>query len=226
MKAILIRTSTEEQNPKNQLADCVSMAGEEAEVYEEKQSAWNQYKERVILELIKRKIKSGEIKELYVWDWDRIYRNQKKLVEFFKFCDLYKCKIHSYNQKYFEDFYKIPVPFDEIVSNLVLNLMGWLAEQESKKKSDRVKIAFKNKKGNWGRPKKIKEKLKKEVLELHNKNHSIREIAESVFYWDHNKNQKFISKSAVHKIIHEFNDKPQRNNRRNKEVSNKGRIKE
>ena len=110
MKAIYIRTSTDQQNPKNQLKDCLSIAGTKAEVFEEKQSAWKDIS-RPIFEKVKQKIKAGEIKELYCWDWDRLFRNQKKFVEFFKFCDLYGCKIYSFRQKYFDDFYKIPKPF-------------------------------------------------------------------------------------------------------------------
>ena len=205
-KVTYLRTSTEEQNPQNQLKDCISISEEDSEVFEEKQSAFKD-KDRPIFEALKKKIKQKQITDFYVWDWDRIYRNQKKLVEFFKFCELYDCKIHSYNQKYFEDFYKIPKPFDEIVSNLVLNLMGWLAEEESKKKSDRVKIAFKNHKGKkWGR-KAIPEKIKQEILEARKQGMSIREIADSVFIWDKHNNRKSISKSYVHKTLKEFNDK-------------------
>lgn len=204
MKVIYLRTSTEEQNPTNQLNDCRLIAGDIAEVFEEKQSAFKD-KNRPVFESIKQKIKQGTITELYCWDWDRLFRNQKKLVEFFKFCEIYKCKIHSFNQKYFEDFYKIPPPFNEIVSNLVLNLMGWLAEEESKKKSERVKIAFQNHKGKkWGR-KGISDKTKKEIIEAKEKGMSIREIADSVFIWDKNNNPKRISKSFVHKTIQEFN---------------------
>lgn len=219
MKVIYLRTSTEEQNPQNQLKDCIKIAGEDSEVFEEKQSAYKD-KDRSVFELIKQKIKHKQISDFYVWDWDRIFRNQKKLVEFFKFCELYDCKIHSYNQQYFEDFYKIPKPFDEIVSNLVLNLMGWLAEEESKKKSDRVKIAYKNRKTKWGRPTKIKKSLIEDVMEKHNLGMSIREISQSVWYWDKNNNQKFISKSAVHKIIAKFNKDSKGKLHSNQEVSN------
>ncbi len=156
---IYIRTSTDDQEPRNQIKPCESLFNEEYELFHDKQSAYTDHKERDGFEKAKKLIKSGKINKFIVWDWDRIYRNQKRLVEFFKLCEAYKCQIHSVNQKYFDDFYKIPAPFDEIVSSLVLNLMGWLAEDESKKKSDRVKLAVRKKngitksyKGNkWGR---------------------------------------------------------------------------
>jgi DNA invertase Pin-like site-specific DNA recombinase len=202
---IYLRTSTEEQHPENQLKDCKSLISNEPyEVLEERQSAWRD-KERPIFESIRQRIRVGSIKSLVVWDWDRLYRNRKKLREFFEFCKVYGCEIHSFRQKFFEDFYKIPKPFDEIMQDLFLNLLGWMAEDESQKKSERVKIAFQNHKGNWGRPLKIKNNLKEEVLKLKEQGLSLREIAQSVWYYDKNRNQKFISKSAVHKILSERN---------------------
>ena len=208
MKTIVIynRVSTEDQDPTNQLKDCITLIGEgeDYEVIQEKQSAFKD-KDRPLFETIREGIKKGEVKTLICWDWDRLFRNQKKLVEFFKFCELYKCKIFSYNQRYFDDFYKIPPPFDEIVSNIVLNLMGWIAEEESKKKSERVKIAFKNRKKKWGR--RPLENVEDRVIELHKQGKSLREISKEVHYWDSQRNKKFISKSAVQLIIKNFNSK-------------------
>ena len=210
MDIIYIRTSTEEQEPENQIKSCENLSNGEYTLLKDKQSAFRDHKGREGFEKAKKLIKSGKIDNFIVWDWDRIYRNQKRLVEFFKFCELYKCQIHSVNQKYFDDFYKIPPPFNEIVSNLVLNLMGWLAEDESKKKSERVKLAIRKKdgktisyKGNkWGR-KSISKKTIKEVLELKEKGLSVREIAREVYLWDKNNNKRMIGKSTVHKIISE-----------------------
>jgi len=207
MKTIIyLRTSTEDQNPENQLKDCLTLVKGEYEVIEEKQSAFKD-KERPLFELIKQRIKSGEVKSLICWDWDRLYRNRKKLKEFFEFCKIYKCDIHSFRQKFFEEFYKIPKPFDDIMQDLFLNLLGWMAEDESRKKSERVKIAYKNHKGKkWGR-KPIPSSIEKEIINLKKDKPtmSIREIADSIFYWDKNHNRKKISKSFVHKTLTKFN---------------------
>jgi len=82
-------------------------------------------------------------------------------------------------------------------------------------------MAYQNKTGSWGRPTKINQKLKQEVIQKQKDGLSIREIADSVWYWDKNNNQKFISKSAVHKIIVESKQVPQVKHHRNKEVSKK-----
>ena len=75
---------------------------------------------------------------------------------------------------------------------LVINLMGWLAEDESKKKSERVKIAYKNRKTKWGR-KPIHTNKKKIVLDLRNSGFSIRSISK----------QTGLSVGSVHKITKE-----------------------
>lgn len=211
MKAIYIRTSTQEQEPQNQISDCESLAGKDYTLYEEKQSAWKDDKEREVFEKLKKDIQYKRITELYVWDWDRLFRNRKKLKEFFVFCKVYKCPVHSFRQKFFEEFYKIPSPFDEIMQELILNLLGWMAEDESNKKSMRTKSAIKKINGitqsykgtKWGRR---ALKLEPKILELYNNGKSFREITKEVYYNDHNNAKKFVSLGYVHKIIRGKNE--------------------
>lgn len=210
MNIIYVRTSTDEQEPENQIKDCQKLCNGEYELFQDKQSAFTDKKDREGFEKARRLIKQGRVKHFIAWDLDRIYRNRIRLKEFFTFCNLYKCQIHSFNQQWLEELNEIPQPFNEIMHDLMLNLMGWLAEDESKKKSDRVKLAVRNingitksYKGNkWGR-KSISKKIVKEVLELEKQGLSLRAIALKVNYWDKSNNQKPISKSTVHKIIQE-----------------------
>lgn len=203
---IYLRTSTEEQNPENQLKDCKTLADGEFEVIEDKQSAWKEEKERDGFERAKKLIKSRKIKHFIVWDLDRIYRNRIKLKLFFEYCKLYKCSIHSFRQKWLEEMYKMPEPFNEIMHDLMLNIMGWIAQDESDKKSQRVKAAIrkvdgitKSYKGNkWGRK---SLKVDKEILELRKQGKTIREIQQVTFYWDKNNHKKFVSVGYVHKIL-------------------------
>jgi len=202
-KAIIyLRTSTSEQKPENQKKDCLSICKSEfgePEIILEKQSAWKD-KDRPKFENIREQIKQGQINHLIVWDLDRIHRNRKKLIEFFKFCKYYKCSIHSYRQQFLEKFNEIPEPFNEIMYDMMLQIMAWLSEEESRKKSERVKIAYQNHKGKWGR-KGLPEKTINEVLKMYNKGHSLRDIADDIYYYDKNRNLKKISLGAVHKII-------------------------
>lgn len=157
---IYIRTSTEDQEPQNQINSCEKLSNTEYYLFNDKQSAFKDNKDRDGFNQAKELIKSGIIRHFISWDLDRIYRNRKKLKEFFQFCKIYRCSIHSVNQQWLEQLNTIPEPFNEIMHDLMLDLMGWLAEDESKKKSDRVKLAVRKAKngqtrsykGNkWGR---------------------------------------------------------------------------
>jgi len=86
--------------------------------------------------------------------------------------------------------------------------MGWLAEEESNKKSERTKNAVRREKGilssykgnNWGR-KPLNQEVINEILRLRKEGKSITEISKQGYYWDKNNNKKFVSRSFVHKII-------------------------
>jgi DNA invertase Pin-like site-specific DNA recombinase len=211
MKGVYIRTSTEDQEPENQIREVETISGGDYVLFQDKQSAWKDDKERPDFEKLRKLISSNAVRDLYVWDWDRLFRNRKRLKEFFQFCAMHKCNIHSFRQKFYESFYQIPAPFDEIMQELFLNLLGWMGEDESNKKSDRVKLAVrrddgvtKSYKGNkWGR-KELNDRVKEDVIRLHLEHNSLRTIAKNVTYFDKNNNAKNISLASVHKIIAEY----------------------
>ncbi len=216
MNIIYLRTSTEEQNPENQLKDCLELVKklklEDYELFEEKQSAFKDTK-REVFGNIEKLIKKRKVKAIICWDLDRLFRNRKKLIEFFELCKVYDCKIYSFRQDWLESLKDIPEPFNEMMHGLMIQVMGWLAEDESKKKSDRVKMAIrkvngvtKSYKGNkWGR-KKLK-KVDKQILELRNQGKTIRQISKAVYYWDNNNHKKYVSTGYVHKCIDEKRNK-------------------
>lgn len=196
--AIYIRTSTEEQNPYNQLKECENICPAGYVLYKDQQSAWKEEKERPGFKDLRTDIKSNKIDDLYVWDLDRIYRNRKKLVEFFQFCKMYKCKVHSVRQAFFEQIHNMPEPFNEAMHDFMLHIMGWMAEDESKKKSMRVRAAIRVKedgaysyKGNkWGR-KQVSTFKKNQIMKLREDGLSIRNISKELN----------ISIGAVHKYL-------------------------
>lgn len=200
MKTIIyLRTSTEDQNPENQLKDCLSINnyGDAGQLID-KQSAWKDNKERKSFDALRKMIFKKRVDHLIVWDLDRIYRNRKKLKEFFELCKISNCKIHSFRQQWLEEMNNIQPPFNEIIHNLMLQIMGWLAEEESTKKSERVKSAIRKKggvtisyKGNkWGRKALSTQKMN-QLRELSTQGKSLREMARELN----------ISKSVVHKYI-------------------------
>jgi len=204
---VYVRTSTEEQNPENQLKDCLSIVPLDIKgmvlpyfLIEDKNSAWKEDNKRVgfntVISLVKRK----RLKTLIVWDLDRVYRNRRRLLDFFSLCKLYNVKVLSFRQGWLNDISDMPSPFDEIVFDLMLQIMGWIAEEESNRKSDRVKNAIRLKddgaysyKGNkWGRKKVSTFKVNKiKALLLINPNITIREIGRVVN----------LSVGAVHKLV-------------------------
>lgn len=209
-KYAFIRTSTTEQSPTLQLEDIVKdFSLTEYQIIEEQDSAYKEQAKRVQFEKLKKLIMSNRVTELYVWDLDRLYRNRKKLVDFLALCKVYNTKVFSFNQRWMQSIQQLQSPFNEIMFEFMLQIMGWLAEDESSKKSKRVKLAIRKSadgitrsyKGNkWGR-KAISKQATSKILELHGQGKSVREIAALVYQYDANSNGRVISKSAVHKII-------------------------
>lgn len=205
-----IRTSSIEQTPELQLKDLFnSFPNIEFKVYKEKLSAYKENVKREVFDEIIALIKKGKVDNIYVWDLDRIYRNRLRLKEFFQLCKIHNTKIHSVNQDWLESINSIQPPFNDIMFEMLISIFGWIGEEESSKRSARVRMAVVKKdgkktvshKGNkWGRKSLPKQTIDR-VIALKDEGFSIREIAERVLVYDKNRNGKNISKSAVHKIL-------------------------
>jgi len=199
---IYIRTSTLEQNPELQLKACegINKWGEYT-LFTEQQSAWKD-SDREHFNAIIKLIKQRKVGHLICWDLDRLYRNRLKLIAFFKLCKLYKCKIHSVRQEWLEQLNEMPSPWDEVLHDFLIQVMGWLAEEESDKKSKRIKSAVRIRsdgaysyKGNkWGR-KGLSTFKKNKICEMRRSGMSMRQIAKDLH----------IALGSVHKIVTEGN---------------------
>lgn len=208
--AYYIRTSTAEQTPELQIKDIDTICNEPHEILREQQSAWAENTSRPVFNSVKELIKKGKIKELYVWDIDRLQRNRKRLQQFFILCNNYGCKVFSYRQSWLNSLNEIPPPFDELMFELLIGIFGWIAEEESDKKSERVKMAVKRQKdgtfsykGNkWGRKALPKQTINR-ILELYDEGMSVRKIASQVKVYDKNNHGKNISTTSVHRTITE-----------------------
>lgn len=212
---IYLRTSREEQNPENQKKDCIALAEKlnlkDYEVFKEQKSAFRDNVRREVFEEIKKAIQKGQVKNLIIWDLDRLFRNRIKCVNFIKNYSKIGLKVYSYRQSWFQDIQeKMPEPFNEIVYDLMLQIISWLAEEESIKKSKRIKNAVrKNKEGKtmsykghkWGRKSIITKRLIEEIKKLHNQGLNHREIANQVYFYDRSNNKKNPSPSLVYKLL-------------------------
>ena len=146
---IYARVSTEEQNPKNELDDCVRFCksrGWDYEYFEERgRSAFKNVK-RPIRDSIIEMARKGTIQHIVVWSIDRWTR--KGGVELLHELDMlisYGCQLHSVKEKFIEEI-SIPGEIGVHVRNFITGIVGWMAMQESKHKSDRVKASLKFKK--------------------------------------------------------------------------------
>ncbi len=203
------RTSTTEQNPENQLKDCLEVIKRlnltDYEILEEQKSAFKDEVEREVFNSIIDKIKKRQLDNLICWDLDRLYRDRKKLVAFFELCKLYNCKIYSFRQQFLEDINKAPAPWNEMLFNQLIFILGWISEEESIRRSMRIKASVRNeegvtksRKGNkWGRRKKPVNK--EYILELHKQGLSSYKIAKK--YSDDPRFKAKISHQTVYNII-------------------------
>jgi DNA invertase Pin-like site-specific DNA recombinase len=161
--ALYARVSTKEQDAATQLSDITTSYPEakSADVVIEEQSAWKDHlKVRPKFKVLKEKISKREYAALYIWDLDRLYRNQKAAVSFLQYCDFYGCRVYSHRQKFLNDFEGIPEPWGTMVKDMLVKVLAWVAEDESNRRSDRIKkavvreggVTLSYKGGKWGRP--------------------------------------------------------------------------
>jgi len=207
MKAIIyLRTSTTEQEPEKQKQDCLSFAKSKGynviKIYEEQLSGWKQI-DRPMYNEIKEKARKGEIQAVIVWALDRWVRNRDTLIEDVTILKNYGCKIHSVKEAWLEAI-NIEGSLGRTIQDFLLGLMGSLAEMESNRKSERVKMAFQSHVGKkWGRPK-ISKGVEKHIINLHEQGVAYREICKQVSYWDASRNKKYVSMGFVHKTIDKY----------------------
>jgi DNA invertase Pin-like site-specific DNA recombinase len=235
MKAIIYnRTSTKEQNPELQLQDCLIFCKEKnLEVVDkilEQGSAYKKDKVREEWEKVIQRAKQEKL-NIVLWRYDRAFRNRKEFFEFMKVMfEVYQVKVYSVKEPSIISFWNMleqsysdnPV-MNELIKGIFKTLWDFLiqqageeAEEESRKKSDRVKLSIVKTdsegntiktisyKGNkWGR-KLLSEETNNKIIEAYKQGRSLRQITKEVFYWDKNRNQKFVSLGYVHKLLTKF----------------------
>ena len=211
MKAVIyVRTSTVDQFPEKQIEACKTFCNDKGfevmEILEEKISGFKDIA-RPKYEKAKQMARNGQIKAVVVWALDRWVRNRDTLLEDVTYLKGYNVKLYSVKEP-FLDAINIEGPMGRTIMDFLLGIIASLAEMESQRKSERVKMAYHSyKKENrtykkWGR-KNLPQRVFQEVEELHKKGKSIRGITREVFYYDKSNNKKFLSIGSVHKIIRE-----------------------
>lgn len=205
--ALYARVSTNEQEAENQVAPCLEFAKQRGfdissdDIHLEKLSGFKDI-ERPEYEKVKEKARTGQIKGVIVWALDRWVRNRDTMLEDTTILKSYGCSIYSVKEAWLEAI-NIPGPMGKTIQDFLLGLIATTAELESQRKSDRVKIAYANRKGSWGR-KSLPDRVWNEVNTHYAAGKSMRWIADNVHYYDKNKNEHKPGLGTVHKIIKEI----------------------
>ena len=226
---LYLRTSTKDQNPELQrkagIEFCVQRGLGEPEVFSEKGSAYKLEKIRPIWESVIEKAKK-EKRDIVVWKYDRSFRNREEFFKFIKIMfEVYGTKVYSVTEPSILSFWELldkshsenPI-FNELLSGIfkamwdfMIQQAGEQAEEESRKKSERVKLAVRKENGvtksykgkKWGRKK--LPAVEKRIIEAYKSGKTMREITEEVYYWDKSNHKKYVSLGFVHKTIAENN---------------------
>ena len=210
---IYIRTSTTKQEEKNQLPDCQAYCKDKdwkvLQVFQEQLSGYKDI-DRPERNKILEQCKQGKINHVVVWAFDRWVRNRDTLLADVTILSNYGVKLHSVKEAWLEAV-NLEGALGRTLKEFLLGLIGSLAEMESSRKSERVKLAVrkdngvtKSYKGNrWGRPT-INKKVDQQIIEAHNAGKSMQAISNEVFYWNHSNNKKYISIGYIHKTIKNY----------------------
>lgn len=202
---IYLRTSTTEQFPEKQKADCLKFAESRnynvIHIYEEQLSGYKKIV-RPNYEKVKQQAYAGEIQAVIVWALDRWVRNRDTLLEDISTLTSYGCKIHSVQEQWLEAI-NIEGVLGRTIQDFLLGLVGSLAQMESQRKSERTKMAYLNRSGRWGR-KSLPKVTQQKIIDCYREGKSLRQISKEIYYYNKNNHPKKVSLGAVHKIVAEF----------------------
>jgi len=204
--AIYIRVSTEKQTVKSQEEPCRKYCKDKKyEIYgifiDEAKSAYHNVKRKQydkVIDLVKKR----EIQHIVVWALDRwTRRGPKELKESIDYLSVYDVQLHSIQETWLDT---INIPgIGKVVKDFLIGIVGWIAQEESTRKSERVKLSKKYqkavKKGKVGRPG-IPESIRQKVLKLLEEGKSYKYIQENVTYKAKYGKVKHISPPTISEI--------------------------
>ena len=155
--ALWVRVSTNRQETANQMPDLQRLAEQRGykivRTFEVEESAWKG-NHRAARDEVIRAAHRGEFSVLVIWALDRICREgPEDALKLVRELDERGCAVVSHQEDWMTG--------SPDVQKLMLSIFGWLAEQESKKRSERVKAGLERRKREGkpvGRPKGTKDK--------------------------------------------------------------------
>ena len=204
-KAIIItRVSTDEQEARDQLPDCRKFCKERdwevVKEFQEIPSAWKTFVPRKKLDEALEYARKNKIPHVVFWDLDRYWRNRKLALEGIREYAKLGIHLHFVRQAYLEDLWQIPEPWSGVFYDIMLNLLSALAQEESDKRSARVKKAFRSGKyPNWG-----KHGIgysDKQIIEAYKKAGSLRKARLKLPYKTRSGKKKYVSIAKISQVV-------------------------
>jgi DNA invertase Pin-like site-specific DNA recombinase len=159
--ALLLRVSSEDQEEENQLEQCRTFAKSRnwdiVEIYRENISAWRST-DRPEKNRLMKDARQGKFNHIVVWALDRWTRKgAEALIKELNRLDQWNVQLHSVQEDFLDNF-NMSGELGEIIREFLSKIVAWQAQLESKRKSERVKAAYRRKKdkgelNGWGRKK-------------------------------------------------------------------------
>ena len=183
---VYLRVSTDDkgQDENLQLNPCLDFIKQREyggyTIFREQGSAWQRHNRPIFDNMIERAFKE-KVEHIVVWRYDRVSRRRVDFLNIWTKCSLQGIKIHSVTETFIETLNTLPKPWDEIMGRFMLEIVAWLGEEESRKKSENVKRTYQEgkHKGKWGRHPKSDYDVKR-ILELRASGRSIGGIAKDL----------------------------------------------
>ena len=186
---IYLRVSSDKQTEESQLKQCEELCKERSfdivKIFRDHAKSAYKNVKRPEFEKLKQLVKNREIDHVVVWALDRITRRgPKELQNTIDYLLAYDVQLHSVQEKWLESI-NMPGGMGSVIRDFFIGLMGWMAQQESELKSERIKQSKVYQKalekGTVGRST-LSDTIVHEVEQLLQKGKSYKQIHEQVTY--------------------------------------------
>ena len=157
--AVYLRVSSPGQSTENQLSACTQFAESRGwqvvKIFSEEVSGFKDV-ERPVRDQLLKEARSGAFHHVIVWCLDRwTRRGAEELLKDIVTLANWNVDLHSCQEE-FLDAFNLKGELGDIIRKFLLSLFAWEGQQESRKRSERVKAAYHAGRGvdKWGRPRK------------------------------------------------------------------------
>ena len=208
---VYIRVSTNKQDEKSQLNACKDLCkqrGYNVEgVYSDHAKSAYKNVSRPEYQKILKLAKQRRIHHVVVWSLDRwCRRGPRELKNAIETLEMYGVQLHSVQEQWLETI-NIPGGIGDVVKDFLVGIVGWIANQESKLKSERIKDSIKFQKalskGRVGRPTLPDEVIRQVVVALR-RGDSYRKIYDNITYKAKFGKIKHVSLATINKISKQY----------------------